>query len=170
VRRTWWLVLLAAALLGGCGHAAAKHSRSVAQAAGQRTYSSQVFGVALKCPHDWQVTSGYMARLQGKEGYLQLGALQGSAMSPLAAAQAQTRQGMAPFGSHPKLTALKLDGEPAYLILPSTDQSAQWQGESEVVVLYPKAQTIAATPYRYLILIADHGHIRSIAATLQFLH
>lgn len=166
MRRLGIASLLLTLLLGGCG-APAKHAPPRRPA--WPLFTSQMFGASLHHPTGWTLRSGYMARLAGKTGYVQLGALQGTGLSPRQAAQAQVTQALQPFGKSPTLTPERIDGESAYLITPSPDQAAQWQKMAEVVVLYPKPREIAGTPYRYLLLSGSQSTLGRIAASLHFL-
>ena len=155
------LALLLLLALGGCGTAApSKHARSPHLP----VWTVASFGVSLQHPAGWHVAAGYLERLQGKTGYVSLSALQGSGLTPRAAAESQAHQALNSFGSAPTLKALKVDGQQAFVIQPSSGGT-----EAAAVVLYPKPQEISGVPYRYLIVTSTAKDIMPIVQTLRFL-
>ena len=67
------------------------------------------------------------------------------------------------FGSRPQREQLRVDEQPACLILPSDDQRPA-TGGALLVVQYPRAYE----HNRILMLWADTGHMREIAASVRF--
>ncbi len=153
-----FLLLLA---LGGCGTTAAVKQHKAPRLP---VWTVASFGVSLQHPAGWQAASGYLERLQGKTGYVSLNALQGSGLKPRAAAESQAHQALNSFGSDPALKAVQVDGQPAYVILPSGSQT-----EAAAVILYPKPQEISGVPYRYLIVTSLAKDIMPIVQSLHFL-
>jgi hypothetical protein len=154
--------LVLVALLGGCG----SHGGSPkAQGTAQSTWTSKSFGIALQHPAGWKPAAGYLARLQGRSGFVALNALQGSGLTPRSAAQSQAQQALQPFGAHPRLQSMHVDGQPAYVILPS---GAAPSAQAEAVVLYPKPQTISGVPYRYLVVTSTSKDILPIVRSIRF--
>jgi len=168
VRRMVWLALGLVLVLAGCGGPARKATGPAAPGTPWPLWRVPAFGVALRHPPGWTVAPGYLARRQGRTGFVSLNALQGAGLSARAAAQAQLDQPLDPFGAKPRLEPTRIDGEQAYLILPSADQAAQYQGMAEALVLYPKPQAISGTPYRYLIVTATSRYLQRVVATLKF--
>lgn len=160
MRALFGLLLLLA--LGGCGASVAVKQKPVPQLP---VWTVQSFGVSLRHPPGWKPAAGYLQRLQGKNGYVALNALQGSGLTPRAAAQLQAHQALSPFGTKPELRSMRIDGQPAYVIWPS-----QGQTDAAVVVLYPKPQTISGVPYRYLIVTSTTKDLLPIVRSLLFLH
>ncbi len=155
------LVLALLLALGGCG---AKVAVKQKPAPHLPVWTVVSFGVSLQHPSGWQIAPGYLERLQGKDGYVALSALQGTGLVPRAAAESQAHQTLNPFGSAPSMKAIQVDGQPGYVILPSGGQT-----DAAAVVLYPKPQTISGVPYRYLIVLSTRKDIMPIVQSLQFL-
>ena len=161
-------VLLAFAVLlalGGCGsHAVSKKGHVPPWPA----WTVPSFGVTLRHPKGWQPAAGYLERLQGKDGYVALNALQGSGLTPQAAAKSQAQQPLSAFGPNPVLKAMKVDGQPGYLIMPSQARTGGQVNEAEAIVLYPKPETISGVPYRYLVITSTPKDILPIVRSLRF--
>jgi len=162
--------LLAIALLlalGGCGSRAAVKTKHAPQ---WPQWTVQSFGVSLRHPPGWQVAAGYLQRMQGKDGYVALNALQGSGLTPKSAALSQAEQALSPFGANAKLRAMRIGGQSGYLILPAHGQAKGAESDAEAIVLYPKPQMISNVPYRYLIVTSTAKDLLPIVRTLVFLH
>ncbi len=162
--------LLAIALLlalGGCGSRTAHQPKHAPQ---WPEWSVPSFGVSLRHPPGWQVATGYLERLQGMDGYVALNALQGSGLTPRAAALSQAQQTLSPFGANPQLRAMRIGGQSGYLILPAQGQAKGAQADAEAIVLYPTPQMISGVPYRYLIVMSTARDLLPIVRTLVFLH
>lgn len=153
--------ILSLVAVGGCGVGGGAHHASAPK---WPVWTVATFGVSLGHPAGWKAAPGYLKRLQGKSGYVSLNALQGTGLDPRAAAQAQAGQALSPFGAHPQLRAVTVDGQPGYVIMPSGGIR-----EAEAVVLYPTAQTISGVPYRYLIVTAPAAQIMPIVRSVRFL-
>lgn len=72
-----------------------------------------------------------------------------------------------PFGQHPRIRSMKIQGQTACLVWPSSDQGAPH--DAELVVEYPHPVTIKGDPYTQLIVDADKNHILAIIDTLKFI-
>jgi hypothetical protein len=130
------------------------------------TFSSPAFAVSLQYPADWQ-PAGYGSpetgeiRFAGINGFFHINSMDGDSIDSVAAAEAGHR--LQPYGSHPTIETLQIQGQEARLILPSSDQPYQ----AALIVRYPPVLTIVWSP-RYFVLWADPPHIRAIAETLRF--
>ena len=168
------LVLVLA--LGGCGAVkpaakpASKPKPKPAVASGWVLYTNSQVGVTLRHPQGWQPVQGYLWRIGGKSGYVQLNALSGAGWTARQAVQNEVTQHLHPFGTDPTIAPISAAGQAGYLILPSQNVTIPGAPPAEVVLPYPKAQTIDGTQYHFLIIDATASLIRRIVATLQFAH
>ena len=158
------LALLAPLLLSACGGPAVATRRHSAPPLPVWTVTA--YGVALRHPVGWKPAAGYLERIEGKGGYVAVNALQGSGLTPRAAALGQAAQSLAPFGPNPVLRRTAVDGQPGYVIWPAAGQAGD---VAEAVVLYPKPQTISGVAYRYLIVTSTPQEILPILRGLRFL-
>lgn len=78
------------------------------------------------------------------------------------------------FGSSPMVIGLKIQGQPARLIIPSMDQQSKWFGfqHAQLLVKYPADCVIYGGDYTfdYFVLDADIKHILKIARTIRFIN
>ena len=85
------------------------------------------------------------------------------------AANMEKKLGSKPYGENPQLISLQVDQQPACLILPSTDQNEQFQKRAFLIIEYPKNLSLESGTPRYLSVLADSGHIQSLAETIRFI-
>lgn len=166
------VMALLALSLGACG--APKAAKPPPKphpkpASGWVTYTNKVVGVSVRHPRGWRPVQGYLWRIGGTGGFLQLQALDGAGWTVQEAATHEASQQLHPFGTSPTLTPLRAGGEAAYLITPSADVSVPGAPGAELVVKYPVVHTIQGSQYSFLIVDATPTLIRRIAVTLRFL-
>ncbi len=158
------LALLAPLVLSACGGPAVATRKH--HGLPRPVWTLPAYGVALRHPVGWKPAAGYLERIEGKGGYVAVNALQGSGLTPRAAALGQATQSLAPFGPDPVLRRATVDGQPGYVILPEAGQAGD---VAEAVVLYPKPQTISGVAYRYLVVTSTPQEILPILRGLRFL-
>ena len=136
------------------------------------TYANSAFAVTLEYPADWQPIPGYGSPETGEirygaiNGFFHIGAMDTDTIDQAAAAEAEHK--LQPYGSHPTVEALQVQGQEARLILPSDDQPAGMQHQAAIIVRYPQPVNVIGTPCRFFVLYADYPHIRTFAQTLHF--
>ncbi len=141
-----------------------------AAVAGWPTYSDAAYGISLQYPDGWKSRADYGGvRYEGPDGFFSLNASSGQGKTLDAVTELEAHQQLQPYGSNPEITAVEVQGRPARLILPSSDQSPEMQGQAALVVEYPQPITLEGAHYRFLILYADQKHIQDISSTLHWL-
>lgn len=132
------------------------------------TYASPAYNVTLRYPAAWSKDPRYdlpnQERYLGPDGFFQVSAA--SAASLDAAANSEANHALHPYGTHPTITSLRVAGQEARLILPSSDQPGEMAGQAALIVLSPKPITLGSETYPYLVLWADQDHIKTIESTL----
>ncbi len=165
------LLALLLAGLAACGpvRPVAKPKPKPKATAGWVLYRNSQVGVTLRHPRGWRPVQGYLWRVGGQGGYVQLNTLNGAGWTAQQAAAHEASQQLHPFGTSPKITPISAAGESGYLIMPSKDAD-QPPGPlaAELVLPYPRPQTIDGAQYHFLIMDATASWIRQIAATLRF--
>jgi hypothetical protein len=134
-----------------------------------QTYTNSTFKITLKFPANWTRTEGDPAsgeRFGAADGYVQLSAA--NAMNIDALAQTEANQPSQPYGPNPRIETMTVQGQPARLITPSTLAAPGVIQNAALIVLYPRPALVMNTFYNYLVLYADAGHVRDIAANLVF--
>lgn len=133
-------------------------------------YHSATYGVTLRYPASWQLDPRYAGpdrqRFDGPDGFVELAATDGQSLA--AAADREAHQPLQPYGAHPTISALQLQGQAARLILPSPDQPAPMQHQAALIIQAPRPIVINGQTYPFLVIWADEAHLRAIAATLRF--
>ena len=140
-----------------------------ATTSGWRTYTNRTFDVTLKYPSEWKRIPGHNYRYGGNSGFFQVDATLGEALNINQVAKNEAEHVLRPYGSKPTITILKVAGQDARLIMPSTDQPKEMKVQATVIVRMPKPTQIGCQRYNYLVLWADKNHIRQIAGTVKFL-
>lgn len=131
-------------------------------------YTTYVYQINLEYPSDWQPTPGYnYDHYDGPEGYFGLSvAAATTSIDMLARSQTSGKI----YGSRPVISTMTISGEPARLIMPSSDQDSSYDGQAELIVEYVKPVVISNAQYKYLLVTADKNHIQAIANSISFLH
>ena len=132
-------------------------------------YISENYKISLRYPSYWKLNPNYVERYEGKDGFFQVGAIDGENMSIDEVAKNDAFHKLNPYGSHPKIINRKIDGQEARLILPSADQAEEMHNQAGLIVKYPDAVKIGDSAYHYIILWADEAHIEQIGNSLTFL-
>jgi TolB protein len=130
------------------------------------------FGITLEFPPDWEADPGYSdleggtTRFAGVNGFVHVSAMSSASIDE--AVEAEAGHYLQPYGSQPVLETIEVDGQPARLIMPSDDQSADPFRQAAVIARYPQPVELSGQAYEFLILWADTEHIRAIAQTMRF--
>ena len=134
---------------------------------GWQMYTDKRLQVAFRYPKNWKTSPVYSDRtyFEGPDGSVQLDASAGD--SPQQACRGSAEHHLQPYGAHPVIRSMKVQGRKACLVWPSTDQGAPWY--AELVVEYPQPVEIDGSRYSLLILNADKNHVLEIIRTIRFL-
>lgn len=132
-------------------------------------YTDQVFQVTFSHPKDWKTSPAWNDRtyFEGPDGSVQLDASEGD--NPQQICRQAVTHHLRPYGSRPRVRALKVQGQKACLVWPSADQGGPWPWYAELVVEYPRPVEINGYRYKLLVLNADKNHILEIIRTIRFL-
>lgn len=129
-------------------------------------YADKVFQVTLRYPGEWTRSPGYDdPRFEGGDGFFMLSASAGDSAEQVCRGSAEHH--LQPYGSHPVIRRLKVQGRKACLVWPSNDQGAP--GDAELVVEYPRPVEIAGDRYALFVLYADKNHILELIQTVRFI-
>jgi hypothetical protein len=142
-------------------------------------YTDHVYRLTLCIPPGWRrPTDIYQDRpyFQGADGEFQLDASEGD--TPQQICEGSATHHLRPYGSHPQIRSMKIDGQKACLVWPSEEQGPR--ADAFIAVAYPRPIKIV-TPvdqpapvktiegvYTQLQLIGDKNDILAIAKTIRF--
>ncbi|MDQ3089696.1 MAG: hypothetical protein M3Q24_00900 [bacterium] len=132
------------------------------------TYINPEFKVTFNYPGGWDQIGGYeYDRYEGESGFFGVTGVGGEVSLDEATRSAYDKP-LVPYGKHPTLENLKVDGQPAKLIIPSEDQDVSLGKQAELIVLYPVPVVVNGETYQYFILWGDKDNIRGIIPTIIF--
>lgn len=132
-------------------------------------YNNSTYGVTFSYPSNWKPTKGYAERFSGADGFFQLIGLSSPLPSTIqSVCNDVLNHRLNPYGTRPQVQRLKIQGRPACLILPSSDQDRTRERMATLIVRYPAPIRQNGENYNHLMLSADKEHIRQIANGLRF--
>jgi hypothetical protein len=134
-------------------------------------YTNDLYGVTFSYPATWIGVPGDPNSAEGPDGFFVIDAAGSSDTDLTALCESQNNPDLLPYGTAPTITYITVAGQPACLIMPSADQSAEMNGQAALIVTYPAPVTLDdGVPYYYFVLYADQTHIMApMADTLTFL-
>ncbi len=134
-----------------------------------KQYNTSTYGVTFSYPSNWQPTKGYEERFSGADGFFQITGLSSPPPSTIQnVCKDVLNHRLNPYGTRPQMQRLQIQGRPACLILPSSDQDRTMERMATLIVRYPTPIRLNGTNYNHLMLSADKEHIRQIANKLKF--
>ena len=84
-------------------------------------YADKVYEVTLRFPEEWKKTPSYdVPHFEGQDGFVHLDA--SDANNPKQACQLSAEHHLQPYGTHPIIRSMKIDGQNACLVWPSKVQ------------------------------------------------
>ncbi|MFC4558420.1 TolB family protein [Virgibacillus kekensis] len=132
----------------------------------KRTFVSQEYRVRLRYPANWQQVTD--VRFEGPDGFFQISAI--ASDEPIEeVCQNEAFHPLQPYGSNPRITRTRTQGQEACFIFPSADQPAEMENQAALIVRYPRPVQINGETYNYFVLWADEAHIDEISPTIDFL-
>ena len=129
--------------------------------------------VTFPCPKEWKPDrQAYQDRTyfygldEQRQKYLGFVQLQGSGGgTPQQECRGSASHHLQPYGAHPQIRSMKIQGQKACLVWPSAEQGKD--ADALLVVEYPRHMKIDGQ-YGQLMLIADKNHILQISETIRF--
>ena len=138
-------------------------------ASSTKQYNNSTYGVTLSYPSNWRPTKGYEERFSGGDGFFQITGLSSPPPSTIQnVCNNALNHRLNPYGTRPQVQRLQIQGRPACLILPSSDQDRTLERMATLIVRYPTPILLNGGIYNHLMLSADKEHIRQIANGLRF--
>jgi TolB protein len=131
-------------------------------------YTDKVLQVTFRYPKEWKTSPVYSDRtyFEGPDGSVQLDASEGD--TPQQVCRGSATHHLQPYGAHPQIRSMKIQGQKACLVWPSEEQGTN--SDAELVIAYPQPIEIEGSGYGLLILYADKNHILQISRTIRFLY
>jgi TolB protein len=140
-------------------------------ASSTKQYKNSTYGVSLSYPSNWRRTKGYedRERFSGADGFFLVSALSSPSPSTIQnVCNDALNHRLNPYGTRPQVQRLQIQGRPACLILPSSDQDPAMERIATLIVRYPTPIRLNGANYNHLTLSANKEHIRQITNGLRF--
>jgi TolB protein len=135
-----------------------------------KTFVSPRYKLQLKYPAHWTKPDPLDEEAyEGHNGFFNVSGLNGPKLAVEEAMRSAVGDKIKPYGSDPQIISLKVDGQEARLIMPSSDQPAGQRGQGLLVVRYPTPVKFRSELYHFAVVWADRTHLSDIASTLTFL-
>jgi len=140
-------------------------------------YFNQKLNVTFRAPSTWRKieTGPYEPiRYEGKDGFFEVTAIATNPKKPWdvppieEVCKSYAFGKFNPYGTNPTIERISIKDQQACYILPSKDQSEDFNNSAALIVRYPKVIFISGNPHAYLILYADKDYIKAIGSTLSF--
>ncbi|PHV70557.1 hypothetical protein CS063_09645 [Sporanaerobium hydrogeniformans] len=132
-------------------------------------FVSTKYRVSFKYPNTWVKNPRYADKYEGKTGFFEVSDLASAEGSIDKVVQDEINLPYKPYGSTPRVLKLRVDGQPARLIYPSSDQLAPLSDrEAALIVEYKKPLISDGIPYPYVVVWSDKIHMPLIIKTFQF--
>lgn len=131
------------------------------------TYISEAFKIELRYPIRWAKVSN--AFYEGLDGFFKVSAVN-SNKDLEAICEAEAYHKLKPYGSQPQISRITILDQQACLIMPSSDQPKDMNGQAALLLKYPTPIHINNAEYSHLMLWTDSNHIKEIIASLVLIN
>lgn len=133
-------------------------------------FISPHYKVSFKYPRGWSKNPRYEDKYEGESGFFEVGDFSGVGENIDEAVNEQINELYKPYGSNPTVRKFVVDGQPARVIYPSSDQTEFYKDrEAAIVVKYPEPITIGEKTFDYVVIWASKDYVPLIMSTLKFL-
>ena len=133
-------------------------------------FVSTRYKISFKYPSTWHKNPRYEDKYEGESGFFEVGDFAGKTGETIdQAVTQQINESYMPYGSHPMIRSLTINGQPARVIYPSEDQpSILSDREAALVVQYKKPLLIDGIEYPFVVIWASREYMPLIISTLKF--
>lgn len=133
-------------------------------------FVSNRYKVSFKYPRGWQRNPRYEDKYEGTTGFFEVGDFAGIGEDIDAAVNEQINEYYKPYGSNPTVRSFIVDGQPARVIYPSSDQPDFYKDrEVAIVIKYPQSITIEGREYDYVVVWVTKEYAPLILSTFKFI-
>lgn len=132
-------------------------------------FTSNKYNISFKYPKEWSKNPRYEDKYEGTNGFFEVGDFSGIGDTIDAAVKDQIDEDYKPYGSNPVVRSFVVDGEPARVIYPSSDQQAFYRDRDiAIVVQYPRPIMVDGQQYDYVVIWTNRENVSLILSTLKF--
>lgn len=133
-----------------------------------KQFKSDLYGVTFKYPASWTKNPSYEERYDGPGGFVEVAEIESFGRNIDEVARQETNTPIQPFGSDPKIIELQLDGQPARVIIPSSDQNKVFEREIAIIVQNKRPVVEGQELYDYTIIWTDKDNLDTILNSFKF--
>ena len=133
-----------------------------------RTYNSGVYEITFEYPESWRKNPNYRERYEGETGFFEVADIEALGRDIDEVVRQEIESPINPYGTEPRVEAFEIDGEPARLIIPSSDQAKVFEREAALIIQNKKPVIEGQEVYNYTIIWSDLKNIEHIIKTLKF--
>lgn len=132
-------------------------------------FTSNRYQISFKYPSSWRENPRYEDKYEGESGYFEIGDFTSQEPNIDDAVEEGIDQDYKPYGSNPTVRKFVVDGQPARVIYPSSDQSSFFNDrEAAIVIQYPKPIILDNHSYDYVVIWTTPTYIPLIISTFKF--
>lgn len=127
------------------------------------SYNSETYKIEFKYPIKWSKINDSF--YEGLDGFFKVSAVNSNtSLEDTCVSEAYHK--LKPYGSNPEILKITILDRQACLIMPSSDQPKEMNGQAAMVFQYPVPILINNAEYNHLMLWADSLHINEIIESL----
>lgn len=133
-------------------------------------FQSNRYKIEFKFPKGWTKNPRYEDKYEGENGFFEVGDFSGVGENIDEAVNTQINEFYKPYGNSPTIRKFVVDGQPARVIYPSSDQLEYYKDrEAALVLKYPEPVIIDGKTFDYVVIWASKAYIPLIISTLRFI-
>lgn len=132
-------------------------------------FISRRYQIGFKYPRGWSKNPRYEDKYEGESGFFEVSDFSGNGRNIDEAVKQQINEPYKPYGNNPTVRNFTVDGQPARVIYPSTDQNEFYKDrDAALVVQYKEPLVIGDNQYNYVVIWATKEYIPLIMSTFKF--
>ena len=139
------------------------------QDANYKTFRSPLYDVTFKYPADWTKNPNYEERYDGPSGFFEVSELESFGRSIDQVTKQEIDIPIKPYGTRPEVISTELDGEPARIIMPSSDQQKVFDREVAIIVKNKRPVSEGSDIYDYTVIWTNRDNLQTILDSFKFL-
>lgn len=137
--------------------------------AAYKDFTSPLYNITFKYPAHWNKNPYYEERYDGPDGFFEVAELESFGRPIDEVVKREIDIPIRPYGTSPNVKVIELDGEPARVIIPSSDQKPVFDREIAILVKNKKPVIENSGVYDYTVIWTDKNHVQEIVDTFKFL-
>lgn len=134
-----------------------------------KEFRSDLYDITFKYPATWTKNLAYEERYDGPGGFVEVAELEAYGRDIDAVTKQEIDTPIQPYGSNPKVVDLELDGRPARIIIPSSDQNKVFERELALIIKNKKPVIEGQDFYDYTIIWTNKDNLETLLNSFKFI-